>query len=147
LREFVALLSSNAIDFLVVGGHAVSFHGYPRYTGDIDLFVRATPENARRLLSALDAFGFGSLGLTVDDFTTPGRVVQLGRPPNRIDLLTSISGVEFEEAWATRVAATLDGIPVFFPSRDILLRNKDASGRSKDASDAAILRRRPTQES
>lgn len=143
LREFVELLNSHGIEYLVVGGHAVSFHGHPRFTGDIDFFIRRSPENAARLLAVLAVFGFGDLGLTSTDFMTQDRVVQLGRPPNRIDLLTGVSGVTFEEAWATRVAATLDGLPVCFPSREVLLRNKDASGRAKDLADAAILRRRP----
>ena len=142
LREFVELLNSNAIDYLVVGGHAVSFHGYPRYTGDIDFFLRAAPESARRILQLVGAFGFGDLGLTEADFASPSGVVQLGRPPNRIDLLLGITGVTFEEAWATRVPGELDGLPVFYPSREVLLRNKDATGRLKDAADAEILRRR-----
>lgn len=143
LREFVELLNSHGIDYVIVGGHAVSFHGHPRFTGDIDFFIRPSPENAARLLAALDAFGFGGLGLAAADFSSPGRVVQLGRPPNRIDLLTTLSGVTFEEAWASRVPATLDGLAVFFPSREILLRNKEATGRAKDIADAAILKRRP----
>jgi hypothetical protein len=139
LREFVELLSSSGVEFIVVGGHAVAFHGYPRFTGDIDFWVRSTPENAERVIAALRAFGFGDVGLSVGDFTRHGSVVQLGRPPNRIDLLTSLSGVDFEEAWESKIAAALDGLPVFFLSLDILLRNKRASGRDKDLVDLKKL--------
>ena len=92
LREFIELLNSHGVDFLVVGGHAVAFHGHPRFTGDIDLFVRATPENAQRVMDALQDFGFGGIGVVSEDFLEPNRVVQLGRPPARIDLMTSTHG-------------------------------------------------------
>jgi hypothetical protein len=94
LKEFIELLNSHSVDYLVVGGHAVAFHGHPRYTGDIDFWIRATPENAERVLKVLAAFGFSDLLLTTNDLVKPTSVIQLGRPPNRIDLLTSISGVE-----------------------------------------------------
>jgi hypothetical protein len=139
LREFIALLNSHAVEYLVVGGHAVAFHGHPRFTGDIDFFIRPTAENAKRVLDAIRDFGFGSLELTLEDFTTPERIVQLGRPPNRIDILTSISGVEFEDAWTGRVPAKLDEEPVSFLGFDALIRNKEASGRDKDRADAAKL--------
>jgi hypothetical protein len=140
LSEFIGLLNSLKVEYLVVGGHAVAFHGHPRFTGDIDFFIRATGENAERVLRALEAFGFGSLGIAAADLTQPGRVVQLGRPPNRIDILTSISGVEFESAWASRAPADLDGHAVNFIGVDELLKNKHASGRPKDLADAAKLR-------
>ena len=123
LREFIELLNSRRVDYIVVGGHAVAFHGYPRFTGDIDFFVRPTPDNAARLVEALHDFGFGGAGLTVEDFTRPNCVVQLGQVPNRIDLLTTISGVDFEQAWQAKVGAELDSIPVSFLSYDHLLRN------------------------
>src|SRR5258706_8066083 len=138
-REFIELLNSHGVEFLVVGGHAVAFHGHPRFTGDIDFWMRPEMDNAARLLSALRSFGFEQLALTADDFTTPGRVVQLGHPPNRIDLLTSISGVTFEAAWAARETATLDGLPVFVLGWRSLIDNKLASGRPKDLSDIAKL--------
>jgi len=133
------LLNSQKVEYLVIGGHAVAFHGYPRLTGDIDFFVRATRENGERILRVLGDFGFGDLGLELGDFTTPGRVIQLGRPPNRIDLLTSISGVEFDEAWSTRAAGELGDHSVFFLGRDALLRNKAASDRDKDRLDLKKL--------
>lgn len=139
LREFIELLSSSGVDFIIIGGHAVAFHGHPRYTGDIDLLVRSTPENAERIIASLRAFGFGEVGLSSQDFIRPGSVVQLGRPPNRIDLLTSVSGVDFEEAWEGKVAGELDGLEVFFLGLDALLKNKQASGRDKDLSDIRKL--------
>ena len=140
LREFVELLSSQKVEFLVVGGHAVAFHGHPRYTGDIDLFVRPTPENAERIIEALQEFGFAELEIDVDDLTRPNSIVQLGRPPSRIDLLTSISGVDFESAWGSRVPAELDSLPVSFIGLPDLLKNKQAAGRDQDLVDLKKLR-------
>jgi hypothetical protein len=139
LREFIGLLNSHGVDYLIVGGHAVAFHGYPRFTGDTDFFVRPTAKNAERLMRVLGAFGFGDIGLDIGTFTLPDKVVQLGRPPNRIDLLTSISGVGFEAGWDSRVAAELDGLPVWFIGREALLQNKRAAGRIKDADDIEKL--------
>jgi Nucleotidyl transferase of unknown function (DUF2204) len=141
LREFIELLNSHGVEYIVVGGgHAVTFHGHPRFPGDIDFLVRATPENAGLLMAALRAFGFTELALSVDDFTRLNSVVQLGRPPNRIDLLTSISGVSFEEAWDGRSRGELDGLAVSFLGLDALLRNKEAAGRDKDLVDVKKLK-------
>lgn len=139
LREFVALLSSGGVDFLVVGGFAVAYHGYPRFTGDIDLWVRADEATGTKVVAAMEQFGFADLGFTATDFAVTGQIIQLGRPPNRIDLLTSISGVTFEEAWATKEAAELDGLPVFFIGKRALIVNKKATGRAKDLADVEEL--------
>lgn len=139
LSEFIKLLNSNKVDFIVVGGHAVAFHGHPRFTGDIDFLLRPTRDNAERVIETLKAFGFGDLALCADDFQRHGSVVQLGRSPNRIDLLTTISGVDFDEAWNTRVGAELDGISVSFLGLQALLANKKASGRDKDLADVKQL--------
>lgn len=141
LREFVALLNSHGVEYLVVGGHAVAFHGHPRFTGDIDFLIAATPPNAARVLACLAAFGFPDLGVTQDDLLQAGQIVQLGRPPNRIDLLTSISGVAFVDAWRTRIAGTLDELPVAYLDLESLLQNKRASGRPKDLADVDKLQR------
>jgi hypothetical protein len=138
-REFIELLNSHEVEFLVVGGHAVAFHGHPRFTGDIDFWIRPRADNAARLLSALRSFGFGELALTEDDFTQPDKIVQLGHPPNRIDLLTSISGVSFEEAWTAREKGDLDGLAVHFLGWKALIENKRACGRAKDLADVAKL--------
>lgn len=145
-HEFVECLRSNKVEFLIVGALAVSWHGFPRYSGDIDFFVRPHQENALRLMAALQQFGFGSLGITLDDLSVENRVIQLGVEPNRIDLMTSISGVSFEEAWESRVSAALDGIEVDFIGREALIRNKRASGRSKDLVDVAELTKGSEQE-
>ena len=103
LREFIELLNSHDVKYLIVGGFAVAYHGYPRTTGDIDFFIEVSEENARKLTVVLDQFGFAGLGLTEKDFLDPGTIIQLGYPPNRIDLVTSISGVAFASAWSRRL--------------------------------------------
>jgi len=142
LREFVALLNSNGVEYLVVGGFAVSHHGFARYTADLDFFVRASEENARRVVAALVQFGFGGTGIQAEDFQSPGKVIQLGVQPNRIDILTSISGVSFDEAWDTRISGTIEGVATQFIGREALIRNKESTGRAKDLGDAEELRRR-----
>lgn len=138
-RELLACLAAHEVRFLVVGGYAVAAHGHPRYTGDLDLWVRTSEEDAERLLTALGDFGFGSVGLVTNDFTHPGRVVQLGTPPVRIDLLTSIDGVDFDDCFERRVAIVLEGLPVPFIALEDLRRNKAASGRPQDIADLAAL--------
>jgi hypothetical protein len=139
LREFVELLSALEVHFVVVGAFAVAYHGYPRYTGDIDLFVERSAENAERLLRAIHQFGFGDVGLTVEDFLREDQVVQLGVAPNRVDIMTHISGVAFEEAWQTRELGEIAGLSVPFISRGMLKRNKAASGRTQDLADLEHL--------
>jgi hypothetical protein len=112
LYEFIALLNSNHVEYLIVGAFAVAWHGYPRYTGDLDILVRPDKQNSERVISTLEQFGFASLGLEADTFEADGAIVQLGVQPNRIDLLTSITGVSFEEAWNARVNGVLDDIRV-----------------------------------
>jgi hypothetical protein len=121
-REFLELLNSNEVEYLVAGAFALAFHGYVRYTADLDLLVRPTDENANRLLRALSQFGFGKTGIEAADLRSPGMVVQLGVQPNRIDLLTAISGVGFEEAWAARSDAERDGVATHFMGRAGSLR-------------------------
>ena len=138
-EELLALLNAHRVRAIVVGGHALAFHGHPRYTKDLDLFVDADPDNAAALLDALTAFGFGTVGLTREDFTSPGKVVQLGVSPNRIDLMTSIDGVSFAEAWSSRVRGTFGRTPVHFIGREVFLQNKRATGRPQDLADIAAL--------
>lgn len=141
LREFIECLNSNKVEYLVVGALAVSWHGFPRYSADIDFWLRASRTNADLVVQAIRDFGLGSVGLTAEDFLVGDRVVQLGHPPNRIDLLTSITGVAFEDAWQTRVSGTLDGLTVEFIGKAALLRNKESTGRNKDLIDAHELRK------
>ncbi len=128
-------------DFLVVGAFALSQHGLPRATGDLDVFVRANAENAPRVLAALRAFGapLESAGLTLDDLNHPGTTYQMGLPPRRIDLLTQLSGLDFDEAWTGRVERPIAGGLVAFLGREALLKNKRASARPKDLADVAAL--------
>jgi len=139
-----ALVDSGA-EFVVVGAYALSFHGAPRASGDIDVFVNPSPDNAAKVWRALVTFGapVATANLTRADFEKPDLVYQIGLPPRRIDVLTSISGVSFEEAWASREPATVEGRTVCFIGRDMFVRNKLAAGRPKDLADAARLQRAP----
>jgi hypothetical protein len=138
-REFLESLNSHGVDYVVVGAHSLAFHARPRYTGDLDILVRATHENAVKIVDLLNQFGFADTGFKESDFTKSEQLIQLGRPPNRIDLLTSISGVPSDEAFATRIPAELDGIPVFVLSKNALIRNKRAVGRPQDLADLDTL--------
>jgi hypothetical protein len=138
-RELLALLNAHSVECMIVGGYALAFHGAPRYTGDMDLYVRPTPENARRILAALDAFGFGSLGLSAKDFSSQDRVVELGVPPVRVDLITSLSGVTWEQCWAGRQGGLYGDVPVSFIGRVQFIANKRAVGRTKDLADLEAL--------
>ncbi len=139
LREFIELLNASDVRYLIVGAYAVAHHGHPRYTGDIDFFVEASPQNAQRLGHVLEQFGFSNVGIATEDFTAPDQVVQLGVDPNRMDLMTSISAVAFDEAWNTREYGELDGLRVPFISKELLKRNKAAVGRKQDLADIDYL--------
>ncbi len=141
LRELLALFSSSGVEFLVVGGHAVAFHGHPRFTEDLDCYVRPTEENGTRIVGALNELGFASLELTAADFAADDRMIQLGRAPNRVALLTRLFAVAFDDAWSTRIEGTIDGVPVWFIDREALLRNKRATGRPQDLADADFIER------
>lgn len=142
LHEFLGLLNANKVEYLIVGAFAVAYHGFPRYTADLDVLIRPTQENADRILRAMSQFGFASLGITAADLQTPQSIIQLGVKPNRIDLLTAISGVSFDEAWFTRKEAELDGISTQYIGLAALLRNKESTGRARDLGDAEELRKR-----
>jgi len=138
-KEFIQSLNDNDVRYLVVGGYAVALHGYPRYTKDIDIWIDSSQENASRLLRALEQFGFGSVGLRVEDFLEAGQVVQLGHPPNRIDLLTSLSGVSFEECYDAKIDVSIEDLAVSFIDIENLKKNKRASGRLQDLADVENL--------
>lgn len=140
-RDLLELLVDHEVEFLVVGAYALALHGVPRTTGDIDFWIRPAPSNARRTIAALTEFGAPLAAAHVDEstFTRPGMVYQIGLPPRRIDLLTGISGVEFDEAWASRETARLGDRAVHYISREHLLRNKRAAGRAKDLADIERL--------
>ena len=138
-RELLALLNKHAVEYIIVGGYALAFHGAPRFTGDIDVFVRPHQQNAARILDALNEFGFGSVGLTEEDFSTPHKVVQLGAPPIRVDLITSLPGVSWDEAAAAKSPGSYGDVPVFFIGRKEFIANKRAMGRMKDLADIEAL--------
>ncbi len=138
-RDVLALFRKHEVEFLLVGAYALAFHGAPRFTGDIDLFVRRDPDNARKIVEALVDFGFGSVGLTAADFEKPEHVVQLGVPPVRIDLITSLTGVSWADAYPGRVQAMYGDVPVAYLGRRELILNKRATGRKKDLADLEAL--------
>ena len=139
LFEFIKSLNSNNVEYVIVGGYAQAFHGRPRFTGDIDVLINSSGENAARLQSALGQFGFGHLGLREQDFTSEGQVIQLGVAPNRIDILTSLTGCNFDEVWTTRIAGKIADLPVNFIAREQYIRNKRAVGRPQDLADLEAL--------
>lgn len=138
-REFLELLNKNDVRYLVVGGYAVAFHGNPRYTKDIDIWIWIDSSNVEHLIQVLDDFGMRSLGLRKEDFMDEGQIIQLGYPPARIDLLTSIDGVAFEQCYPERIDAEIEGLKVSFIDLENLRKNKKASGRHQDLADLEHL--------
>jgi hypothetical protein len=138
-KEILSLLNQNKVEFIIVGSYALAFHGAPRNTGDIDIYVRPTAGNSKKVVKSLDAFGLGSLGLTEKDFEKPGQIIQLGHPPVRIDLLTSISGVTWEEAEAGKAVGKYGDVKVHYLGRVQFAANKRASGRKKDLADLEAI--------
>jgi hypothetical protein len=138
-KELLTLLNQNKVEYIVVGAFALAFHGAPRFSGDIDIYVHPTAENARRVTKTLQDFGFGSLGLKETDFDRPGQIIQLGQPPVRIDLITSITGVTWEAADAGKAPGQYDDVPVHYLGWKQFIENKRASGRKKDLSDLEAL--------
>jgi hypothetical protein len=138
-RELLECFDRHEVRYLVIGGWALAAHGVPRLTKDLDLWVWPDAGNAGAVVRALDEFGFAELGLTSHDFTSPDVVVQLGYPPNRVDLITTPSGVDFEQCWADRLNLTLDGLEVAFIGLEGLKANKRAAGRAQDAVDVKVL--------
>jgi hypothetical protein len=138
-RDLLVLFNKHEIDYVIVGAYALAFHGSPRYTGDLDVFVKPDSTNARRIMQALGEFGFGSVGLTAADFEEEGKVVQLGFPPVRVDIITSITGVTWEQARSGRVDGHFGDVTVHFIGRDDFIANKRALGRRKDLADLEAI--------
>ena len=138
-REFVELLNIHEVDYLVVGGYAVAFHGRPRFTGDIDFWIAISADNTQRVVQVLKDFGFASVGILPTDLQQEDIVVQLGYEPSRIDILTSVTGLTFDECFARSVKANLDGLLVNFIHLNDLKINKAATGRGKDIGDLENL--------
>ena len=141
LREFIELLNSHKVEYLIVGGHAVAFHGYPRYTGDIDLLVRQTQENVSRVAAAINTFGLSDSEHLNAILMQKGKILQIGRPPNRVDIITSATGIDFDQVWDSAIQGSLDQIPVRFLDLASLLKNKKSAGRTKDLADVEELER------
>lgn len=138
-HDILSLFYSQGVEYLLVGAYALAVHGLPRATGDIDLLVLTTPQNAKRAFNALEEFGVPMEQVTTDDFTVEGIVFQIGIAPRRIDVLTSIDGVRFADAWQKRQITDIEGIPVPVISREHLIINKRATGRPQDIADVAWL--------
>jgi predicted nucleotidyltransferase len=138
-REFIESLNSNKVKYLVLGGYAIAFHGHPRYTKDLDVWLELSEENAANVMKALVDFGFGDLDISKDDFLHEGMVIQLGYPPNRIDLINSPDGVNFAECYASRIEIDIDGLKVSIIDLENLKKNKKASGRLQDLADLEKL--------
>ena len=138
-RDLLALFNAHRVDYMIVGGYALAFHGAPRFTGDVDIFVKPDPENAQRVLDALGEFGFKSGDLTRADFESPDKVVQLGIPPVRVDIITSLTGVSWEKAFSGKASGTYGDVAVYYIGREEFLSNKRAIGRKKDLADLEAL--------
>lgn len=138
-KEFIELLNANEVQYLVVGGYAVGFHGHPRYTGDIDFWVAISRENAEKIIVVLRDFGMSVLALQAEDFMKEDMIIQIGYEPNRIDILTSVTGISFEDCYSQKVRAEFDDITVDFIDIRNLKINKAASGRGKDIGDLENL--------
>jgi hypothetical protein len=146
-RDAVVQFADAGVEFVIVGAFALAFHGAPRASGDIDLYVRPSDENAARVYAALLRFGapLPAHGVVAADFAREGTVYQIGLPPRRIDVLTQISGVTFDDAWASRTDVDLEGRRIHIIGREALLKNKTSAGRPKDVADVARLTRKPAK--
>lgn len=140
-KEFIELLNEYKVDYLIIGGYAVNFHGYPRYTKDIDFWLLMTESNIEKLINAIKDFGFEELNLKIEDFTPPENIIQLGYEPYRIDLLTDAEGADFQECYERRDEAVLNGTTVKFLSLQDLISAKKKTGRLQDLADAEQLQK------
>ena len=134
-KELLELFNKHKVEYVIVGAYALAFHGCPRYTGDIDILVKPDPGNAERILKAIKDFGFESLNLTVEDLSSQEKVIQLGVPPIRIDILTSITGVTWKQVSANRAVGKYGNVTVYFIGKNELITNKKSIGRHKDLAD------------
>ena len=138
-KDLLASFNAHAVEFVIVGGYALAVHGAPRFTGDLDILVHPEEGNARRVVAALEAFGFSGAGLTAGDFQEAEKIVQLGVPPVRVDILTSLTGVSWEQVFEGSLPGDFGGVPVRFIGRDAFVANKRATGRRRDLADLEAL--------
>ncbi|MBO9634960.1 MAG: nucleotidyltransferase [Chitinophagaceae bacterium] len=141
-EDFIALLNKHKVEYMVVGGYALAFHGKPRHTGDLDIWIGISKKNADKMLKVVKEFGLAALGFTKEDFLKDGYITQIGYPPLRIDILNSIDGVAFNEAFANKKEIDLDGLNVTYIGLQDFITNKEASGRSQDISDIIALQKK-----
>ncbi len=144
--DFIELLNRHKVEYMVVGAHALAFHGRPRHTGDLDIWIKPSIFNAEKMINVIDDFGFSSLGLVKEDFLKDNYVTQLGYPPLRIDILNSISGVDFDEAYKNRVNGEIDDLNISFINIDDFIKNKHATGREKDLGDINALKKKNSKD-
>jgi predicted nucleotidyltransferase len=140
-EDFIKLLNKHQVDYMVVGGYALAFHGKPRHTGDLDIWINTTEDNAEKLIHTIKEFGLSSLGLTKSDFMQEGYVTQIGYPPLRIDILNSIDGVQFETAFLNKLLVDVNGIEIKYIGLRDFIDNKNASGRSQDIADVKEIKK------
>ena len=140
-EDFVRLLNKHNVDYMVVGGYALAFHGKPRHTGDLDIWINSSEDNAIKLVLTIKEFGLASLGLTKSDFMQEGYVTQIGYPPLRIDILNSIDGVKFEDAYQNKLIIEVDGIEIKYIGLKDFIENKTASGRIQDIVDLKEIKK------
>ncbi|WP_461450452.1 DUF6036 family nucleotidyltransferase [Mucilaginibacter sp.] len=138
-EDFVFLLNKYNVNYMIIGGYALAFHGIPRHTGDLDIWIDISEENAQKMIEVIKEFGLGSLGLETIDFLQKGIITQIGYPPLRIDILNEIDGIEFGEAYPNKLIIDIDGLPISYISLDDLIKNKQVSGRQRDLSDITEL--------
>jgi len=138
-EDFVALLNKHEVDYMIVGGYALAFHGKPRHTGDLDIWIDVHDVNAMKMVDVVDEFGMASLGMEKADFLQKGGITQIGYPPLRIDILNEIDGVDFKDAYLNKLIIDVDGLPVNYIGLDDLIINKQKSGRHQDLSDVNEL--------
>ncbi len=140
-KEFIELLNKNNVRYLIVGGYAFSYYAEPRFTKDIDFLIETAPDNADALINALNEFGFGGVGIKKEDLLSPGKIIQLGNAPVRIDILTSATAIDFPAAWKNRTTGEYGDITAYFISKPDLIKNKKASGRKQDIADVEKLKK------
>ena len=138
-KELLELFNKHNVEYIIVGAYALAFHGCPRYTGDLDILVKSDPDNAGKIIEAISKFGFESLGLAAEDFSSPQKVIQLGIPPVRIDILTSLTGVTWEQVNTRRIKAQYGDTATYFIGKNELIANKKALGRHQDLADIESL--------
>jgi len=138
-EDFVVLLNKYEVTYMVIGGYALAFHGQPRHTGDLDIWIDVSDNNAQKMLSVINDFGMASLGLKKVDFLQKGTITQIGYPPLRIDILNEIDGINFKDAYLNKLIIDIEGLPINYIGLDDLIKNKQTTGRKQDLTDVNAL--------